>query len=269
MCENASGFFWAKDEASQPTTNHASPNATCFRLLIKHGLSSAQAVAPQSLDYRWEKLAFASCWSPQSGLVMLCFDVPADLEGKIGETLLAGDFAKCGQGPFSLHAVLMVRIVESFDRAVWSWRDVVRDLEKTRESEDASEKRSFEYMHETARHVIHCSEMLATAISVTESIVKEVSGHASYQRDPASSTIVKDLEFSISLLTGLRNRSQALEKRLENEINLASWTLLARDAPGICCADIEDILRRSISTLDVTVSSQPASQSLPVVTVRS
>jgi hypothetical protein len=179
-------------------------------------------VAPQSIDYRWEKLAFTSGWSPQSGLVMLCFDVPADLEEKIGEILLAGDVAKYGQGPFSLHAALMVRIVESFDRAVWSWRDVVRDLEKTRESEDASEKRSFEYMHETARHVIHCSEMLATAISVTESIVKEVGGHASYQSDPASSTIVKDLEFSISLLTGLRNRSQALEKRLENEINLAS-----------------------------------------------
>jgi hypothetical protein len=153
---------------------------------------------------------------------MLCFDVPADLEEKIGEILTAGDIAKYRQGPFSLHAALMVRIVESFDRAVWSWRDVVRDLEKTRESEDASEKRSFEYMHETARHVIHCSEMLATAISVTESIVKEVGGHASYQSDPASSTIVKDLEFSISLLTGLRNRSQALEKRLENEINLAS-----------------------------------------------
>jgi hypothetical protein len=158
---------------------------------------------------------------------MLCFDVPADLQESIGKELLAGDVTQYGQGPFSLHAILMLHIVESFDRAVWSWRDVVRDLEKTRATDDALEKRSFEHMHETARHVIHCSEMLETAISVAESAAKEVRGSSSYQCDDlACSTIVKDLELSISLLTSLRNRSQALEKRLENEISLASRLLV-------------------------------------------
>jgi hypothetical protein len=165
---------------------------------------------------------------------MLCFDVPADLEEKIGEMLLAGDIAKYGQGPFSLHAVLVIPIVESFDRAVWSWRDVVRDLEKTRDSADASEKRSFEHMHETARHVVHCSEMLETAISVTESIAKEVSAYSPHLCDLDCSTIVKDLDFSISLLTGLRNRSQALEKRLENEISLASWLTFESSRNVLC-----------------------------------
>lgn len=232
LCQEASGFFWAKEEADQAAANHASSSATCFRFLVKHGPSSIQAGTAKSLDYRWEKFAFASSWSPQCGLVMLCFDVPTSLQEKMAETLLAGNAPRYGQGPFSLHALVIVRIVENFDRAVWSWRDVVRDLEKTRESEDASEKRSFEYMHEIARHVIHCSEMLTTAISVAESVVKEVSGHSSHQRDPASSTIVKDLEFSISLLTSLRNRSQALEKRLENETNLASRVQTSRT----CCA---------------------------------
>ena len=153
---------------------------------------------------------------------MLCFDIPAGVGKRIGETLLADDTARYGQGPFSLHAALMAPIVESFDRALWSWRNVVRDLEKTRGFEDPSGKRSFENMHETARHVIHCSEMLMTAISVAESIVKEISGLSGPQRDPGCSAIVKDLEFSVSLLTALRNRSQALEKRLENEVNLAS-----------------------------------------------
>jgi hypothetical protein len=153
---------------------------------------------------------------------MLCFDVPVHFQEKIGEALLAGDVAQHGEGPFSLHAMLMLRIVESFDKAVWSWRDVVRDLEKTRAIDDALEKRSFEHMHETARHVIHCSEMLETAISVAESAAKEVRGSRLYQHDLACSAIAKDLELSVSLLTSLRNRSQALEKRLENEINLAS-----------------------------------------------
>jgi hypothetical protein len=163
---------------------------------------------------------------------MLCFDVPADLQAKIGEALLAGDAMHYGQGPFSLHAMLMLRIVESFDRAVWSWRDVVRDLEKTRTSDDALEKRSFEHMHETARHVIHCSEMLETAISVAESAAKEVRGSLSRGGDLACSTIVKDLELSVSLLTSLRNRSQALQKRLDNEINLVSQCTLASTIEG-------------------------------------
>jgi hypothetical protein len=173
---------------------------------------------------------------------MLCFDVPADLQESIGKELLAGDLTQYGQGPFSLHAMLMLRVVENFDKAVWSWRDVVRDLEKTRASDDGLEKRSFEHMHETARHVIHCSEMLETAISVAESIAKEVRGSPSCQNDLAYSTIVKDLELSISLLTSLRNRSQALEKRLENEINLASQVLVA----SIFHADV--VLTRNIST---------------------
>jgi hypothetical protein len=249
LCQEASGFFWAKQEAGQATTCQTSPSSTYFRFLVKHGIQSAKAVTPQSLDYHWEKAAFASSWSLQRGLVMLCFDVPADLQEKIGESLLTGDVAKYGQGPFSLHAVLVVRIVESFDRAVWSWRDIVRDLERTRVSEDTSEKRSFEYMHETARHVIHCSEMLSTAISVAEGLVNEVTRDASHQRDPASSTIVKDLEFSISLLRGLRNRSQALEKRLENETNLASRdcrALFAGNNPRVRCANTRDLCRRSI-----------------------
>jgi hypothetical protein len=225
LCQQASGFFWAKDEASQAASNHAPPNATYFRFLIKRGLPLAHRGSPEFIGYRWDLLGFTSHWSPQGGLVMLCFDVPSDLHERVGETLLAGGVAKYGQGPFSLHAMLMLLILESFDRAVWSWRDLVRNLEKTR-VDYTSEQRTFGYMHEAARHVIHCSEMLATAMTVTESLVKEVSGHASHQGDPASSTIVGDLKFSISMLAGLRNRSQALEKRIENEINLASQLAL-------------------------------------------
>jgi len=239
LCQEASGFFWAKDGSGQYPANHASSNATSFRFLIKHGPSTARAVAPQA-HYLWEKLGFASYWSTQRGLVVLCFDVPAEFEAEIGQILVSGDVAKYGQGPFSLHAALMLPIVESFDRAVWGWRDAVRDLEKTRvsQAEDESEKRSFENMHETTRHVIHSSEMLMTAISVAESIAKEVSGLPKHQRDSSYSTIVKDLEFSISLLTTLLNRSQALEKRLENEVNLASRILFASKSRGLCCADM-------------------------------
>lgn len=100
----------------------------------------------------------------------------------------------------------------------------MRELEKTRPDKDSAAKRSFEHMHETARHVIHSSEMLATAISVTEAVTKEARVYQSHEHehDPVCAKILDDLEFCTSLLTSFRNRSQALEKRLDNEINLVS-----------------------------------------------
>ena len=75
-------------------------------------------------------------------------------------------------------------------------------------------------MHEAARHVIHCSEMLDTAISVVEEMKEEIFLSPLAQNDPASIAITKDLGFCISLLKGYLNRSQALKDRLDNEINL-------------------------------------------------
>jgi len=111
-------------------------------------------------------------------------------------------------------------MVETFDQAVWSWTNVVRDLEMTRPLEDAIPSSSFESMHEAARHVIHCSEMLDTAISVIDEMKKEISLSSLAQSDPASVAITKDLSFCISLLKGYLNRSQALKDRLDNEISL-------------------------------------------------
>lgn len=77
-------------------------------------------------------------------------------------------------------------------------------------------------MHETARHIIHSTEMLETAISVMESVLKQARICPPQGYDLACSRILNDLEFCTSLLIGFRNRSQALEKRLDNEISLVS-----------------------------------------------
>jgi hypothetical protein len=221
LCQDASGFFWANKRVARHTRDQDLSHVTCFRLLVKHKASSART-SISSLGYRWEKLGFASRWRPQGSLVLLCFDLPPYLQQKIGEDLLNDSTAQYGRGPFSLHPMLLMHIVESFDRAVWSWRDVVRGVEKTRPDHKAVAEHSFEHMHETARHVIHSSEMLATAVSVAEAVIKEASVFPSLEHDLAHATILKDLEFHVSLLTSFRNRSQALERRLDNEINLAS-----------------------------------------------
>jgi hypothetical protein len=217
LCQDASGFFWSNKRAVRHQTNRDLSYVTCFRLLVKHQASSARTSLP-SLGYRWEKLGFVSFWRPQGGLVLLCFDLPAYLQQKISEDLLNDEIAQYGRGPLSLHPMLLIRIVESFDR------DVVKELKKTRPDYNVVAKRSFEHMHETARHIIHSSEMLATAISVTEAVIKEVRVFAEHEHehDLACAKVLNDLEFCLSLLTCFSNRSQALEKRPDNEINLAS-----------------------------------------------
>lgn len=79
----------------------------------------------------------------------------------------------------------------------------MRDLEKTRRNIDIAAKRSFEHMHEIARHVIHSSEMLATAIAVTKAVTKGARVHPSqaHGQDQACTKILDDLEFCTSLLT--------------------------------------------------------------------
>jgi hypothetical protein len=151
---------------------------------------------------------------------VLCFDFPTHLQQTIEQDLLSSDDKHYGHGPFSLHPILLMHMVETFDKAVWSWRDVVRNLETTRPLEDTIPSSSFGSMHEAARHVIHSSEMLDTAISVIDEMKKEIASASLANNDSGSVAIIRDLSFCNSLLKGYLNRSQALKERLDNEINL-------------------------------------------------
>ena len=219
FCQDASGFFWAGERGYRTPVDHIPCYLNLFRLLVKRRTSSTHQ-ARQLQGYHWEKFGVLTCWRPQSGLRVLCFDFPAHLKQAIEHDLLNSDDKHYGNGPFSLYPTLLVYMVETFDKAVWSWRDVVRDLETTRPLEDAIPSSSFESMHEAARHVIHCSEMLDTAISVVDEMKEEISSSPLAQSDSTSIAITKNLSFCISLLKGYLNRSQALKDRLDNEINL-------------------------------------------------
>jgi len=75
-------------------------------------------------------------------------------------------------------------------------------------------------MHETARHLIHCSEMLVTAMSSIERMRKKAATFPVFNHSADNSTVQNDLDFHTSLLTSYLNRSKALEARMQNEISL-------------------------------------------------
>lgn len=83
-------------------------------------------------------------------------------------------------------------------------------------------------MHEIARHAIHSSEMLASALETMASMIQEY--EVFFEENPSLSketmTLSKQtrrtLRFQKTFLKCLHLRSKALEERLRNEINLVN-----------------------------------------------
>ena len=171
--------------------------------------------------YHWQRLSFATFWQSAGASVLFCFAIGCDMEQRIRQSLLAEKKPICGDSPFSLHPFVLMQVVENLDEAIWSWRDAVRKVERNRPSADHDATENFADMHEVARHLIHCSEMLTTALSVVEDVIKECEIELRNSH-MLLSTARRDLRFVASMLKGFLHRSRTLEGRMQNEINLVS-----------------------------------------------
>jgi hypothetical protein len=169
--------------------------------------------------YSWETPWFIVRWHSPTSWTVLCFNLNSEMKHCFSRALVGDNSSFDASSASSLHASIVGQVFDEFDRAVWSWRHQVRAIETRRESTH-SPPSSYESMHELARHTLHSSEILRTAIVVVESMLEE-SGTSSPSSD--SVTVEKaqrDLKFHLLRLRSLLHRSQALEARLQNEINL-------------------------------------------------
>lgn len=89
-------------------------------------------------------------------------------------------------------------------------------------------------MHENARHLIHCSEMLETAVSSMKQMREKAATFPSSVHSPDNRTVQNDLDFYASLMTGFLNRSKALEARIQNEISLVGISCRNTGARKYC-----------------------------------
>jgi hypothetical protein len=121
---------------------------------------------------------------------------------------------------FSPHTFVMSHAVLCFDEAVWAWRNRVRDLEIERQRQTLNSGDESNNTHETARHLIHCSEMLETAMCTVEQMRKKVATFPTFTKSTDNNTVQNELDFYASLITSFLNRSKALEARMQNEISL-------------------------------------------------
>lgn len=103
--------------------------------------------------------------------------------------------------------------------AIWAFRDDVRTHEKLRPTL-ANPQPSYAEMHELARHVMHSSEVSATALNVIDSMLAALSTYDGFST-ASSADPAPEIRRQKSLLQCMHLRSKALEERLRNEINLA------------------------------------------------
>jgi hypothetical protein len=223
LCMDASGFFQAARCGS--TDSDVGYYTTAFRFLVKHRNKSPPQRTSSPSIYRWEKLGFITFHPSPKFFTILCLDVGDGARAHLHQQILGSKLDVLETHPFSIHLFVLRYTLESFDRAVWSWRDVVRELETSRLHRRFATARDFDHMHEIARHLIHSTEMLTTALSVVECMINECDVVGSGSDGQALAACRRELHFVSSLMKALLHRSDALEKRMENEIALVSITI--------------------------------------------
>ncbi|KAF8850701.1 hypothetical protein BDZ45DRAFT_186193 [Acephala macrosclerotiorum] len=224
IAHEASGFFSCQDIRDINGE---------LKTFIKEPIKPASALNNASnvcLPYVWHRMGFYTMWTPSKSFVVLCFGLPPSLQHSLSNLgLLNLD------DPFSFHTLLIEKIAALYDAALWSWRDLIRDLEKNR-TPPQDPQPNYIMMHELARHTIHSSETLAMAIETIASLIQE---HEIFFEEnaslPLSSIILskqtrRGFRSQVTLLKCLQLRSKALEERLRNETNLAFNTVAQHDS---------------------------------------
>ncbi|KAF2687093.1 hypothetical protein K458DRAFT_415362 [Lentithecium fluviatile CBS 122367] len=180
------------------------------------------------LSYAWDQVAcFATCAGDAKNFLVLCLDCPKNVQGRLRDQLRATKPAEMN----AWHEALLKSVRDMYDHSVWSLRHCIRDAERGRDALFASLdfQPDFVHLHEIARHAIHSNETLDVAIDTVERILKDFKKRSQTESDGSLDfpNIVSALEKD---LRSIKRRSESLQERLQNEINLAFNLVAQRDS---------------------------------------
>lgn len=228
VCFKSNGYFG--HESAYDKAGKMNGYITWFRYIIKIVDPSVKSGS----NYTWHEMSFFTQWC--LGYCMcIIMGAPDGLRKGLEDFLLENPDSLNFTDPFAMHVPLMDRVIKMYDISVWSVRDLVRIVEKSRACNPAIEP-DFSKMHEDARHAIHCSETLEVAAEVLAQIKRE---HAAFHKKRAADAALPELAveksqsyigFQLQMLKNLKLRSQANHERLNNEITLAYNMIMQRDS---------------------------------------
>jgi hypothetical protein len=104
-----------------------------FHFLIKEPtkpLLPGNNILNIGIPYLWHRLGFYTFWTPSKDLIALCFDLPQSLIQALSTSLLDSEAQFQLHDPFSIHTLLVERVITCYDTSLWAWRDVIRELER-------------------------------------------------------------------------------------------------------------------------------------------
>ncbi|KAM5439422.1 hypothetical protein MferCBS31731_004518 [Microsporum ferrugineum] len=186
---------------------------------------------PGSLEYNysWMQITIFIRWNLKTRQHLVCLlGFPEDM-GKSFLSLLPPAEAR---NPYTIYSIFMREVLKLYDVSIWSLRDVVRKIEKSRDSPaSATAGFNFPQLHDLARHIIHSTETLDVAIQAVQRTISEHSRSQNSFRSDSGSSLATALQYFeceqqelLSIqdeLHALKMRSCSLNARLQNEINLA------------------------------------------------
>lgn len=98
------------------------------RLLVKQPMNTVQYSSKAddiNSSYIWHRLGVFIKWTPFNKAVVLCFGLPPSLQQSLQ------DLSQINlEDPFSFYTIFLEKVLALYDAAIWSWRDLVRELEK-------------------------------------------------------------------------------------------------------------------------------------------
>ncbi|KAK7954590.1 hypothetical protein PG996_015397 [Apiospora saccharicola] len=206
-------------------------------------------------QYEWLKMNIFTHWVASSNqMSVLVFDADQPLTHKI-VTSFSSLETEYRRDPFWPYTRLMDEVARLEDMTVMSIRNYVRAVEQQAPQEKPEPP--YRFLHDISRHAVHVTETLDVAIETMDGMLSQ---HESVRthvgNDDSWQTVHGRLLFSQQLLKGLRWRSNANEKRLQNEIQLAFHMVTQYDS-GVSvaigkAAKEDSAAMKTISTLTLT-----------------
>jgi len=187
---------------------------SCFKI--------KQVQTEPKLSYTWQQPALFVKWqATDTRRLILTLDASRDLQRQWDLRLPDID----DRDPYAWQVVFVEEVVKLYDKSVWSLRDLVRNVEKTRGSHCTLDDIS--QLHEISRHLGHSHETLDIALNIIRSISSE---HKAFWAEckgdsPDNRRLASQVQRRLSSLSlelgNITRRSVSLKERLQYEINLA------------------------------------------------
>ncbi|KAI9038272.1 uncharacterized protein KD926_010928 [Aspergillus affinis] len=150
--------YIASDDDDDQIIRHVS--WTCFKVKKVH----------KPNEYEWVQTTILIDWTmADKRQTVLVLNLPEQQQLRMQHKLPQ---IKARINPFRWHMEFSSTLITLYDDSIWSLRDLVRGIEKSRDGENPPPI-NFPHLHDTGRHIFHSNETLEVAENTIHSIISE------------------------------------------------------------------------------------------------